>query len=41
MAPASKFSNPRDEARLLKMAQTWRDLAAKDDATQNNSAGKD
>ena len=41
VALASKSSNPGDKARLLQMAQTWRDLAAKDDAIQNKSAGKD
>jgi hypothetical protein len=41
VALASKSSNPGDKARLVQMAQPWRDLAAKDDAVQNKSAGKD
>jgi len=32
VALASKSSNPGDKARLVQMAQPWRDLAAKDDA---------
>jgi len=39
VALASKSSNPGDKARLLQMAQAWRDLAEK--LNQKQSTGKD
>jgi len=41
VALALKSSNPGDKARLLQMAQAWRDLAEKRDANQDKSTGTD
>jgi hypothetical protein len=41
VALASKSSHPGDRARLLQMAQAWRDLAEKRDANQDKSTGTD
>jgi hypothetical protein len=41
MALASKSPNPGDKARLTQMAQAWRDLAEKLDASKNRPTGKD
>ena len=38
---ASKATNPGDKARLLQMAQMWRDLADKRVQNQNKSIGED
>ncbi|MEA2941064.1 MAG: hypothetical protein QOD09_1593 [Bradyrhizobium sp.] len=47
VALAAKSANPADKARLLQMAQAWRDLSAKrdndrnnDDNDQNNDPGR-
>jgi hypothetical protein len=37
VALARKSSNPGDKARLLQIAQAWRELAARRDASQNKS----
>jgi hypothetical protein len=41
MALASKSPNAADKARLVQMAQAWRDLAEKLDTNQNHLTGKD
>jgi hypothetical protein len=41
VALASKSSNPGDKARLLQMAQAWRDLAEKWDTSRNKSTETD
>jgi hypothetical protein len=39
VALARKSSNPGDKARLLQIAQAWRELAEKRDASQSKSTG--
>jgi hypothetical protein len=39
VALAAKSSNPGDKARLLQMAQAWRDLSTKRDDEQKEDPG--